>query len=85
MIEFVDGKYDKVVLVYNQFKNAATQIVMSEIFLPLKNDEKAQERPFNYIFEPVKQGIYINTYLSALYSLYEYGNHQEYIGVGAGP
>ena len=32
MIEFVDGKYDKVVLVYNQFKNAATQIVKSETF-----------------------------------------------------
>jgi len=57
MIEFVDGKYDKVVLVYNQFKNAATQIVKSENFLPLKNEEKAQERPFNYIFEPSQESI----------------------------
>ena len=57
MIEFVDGKYDKVVLVYNQFKNAATQIVKSENFLPLKNEEKEQERPFNYIFEPSQESI----------------------------
>ena len=57
MIEFVDGKYDKVVLVYNQFKNAATQIVKSENFLPLKNKEKVQERPFNYIFEPSQESI----------------------------
>ena len=57
MIEFVDGKYDKVVLVYNQFKNAATQIVKNENFLPLKNEEKVQERPFNYIFEPSQESI----------------------------
>ena len=57
MIEFVDGKYDKVVLVYNQFKNAATQIVKSENFLPLKKEEKVQERPFNYIFEPSQESI----------------------------
>ena len=40
---------------------------------------------FNYIFEPVKQGIYIDTKFAALYSLYEDGKHQEYIGFGAGP
>ncbi len=57
MTEFVDGKYDKVVLVYNQFKNAATQIVKSENFLPLKNEEKVQERPVNYIFEPSQESI----------------------------
>ena len=57
MTEFVDGKYDKIVLVYNQFKNAATQIVMSENFLPLKKGEKTQERPFNYIFEPNQESI----------------------------
>ena len=34
--EFIDKKFDKVVLVYNRFKNAATQIVMTENFLPLE-------------------------------------------------
>ena len=33
--KFVSGEYDKVELVYNQFKNAATQIIQTEQFLPL--------------------------------------------------
>jgi len=43
------------------------------------------DKSFNYIFEPINKGIYINTQLSALYSLYDNGNHQEYFGFGAGP
>jgi len=46
---------------------------------------KFVDRSFNYIFEPVKQGIYLDTKSEALYSLYQYGNHQEHIGFGAGP
>ena len=46
---------------------------------------KFVDNSFVYIFEPVKQGININTKLAALYSLYEDGNHQEYIQFGAGP
>uniref|UniRef100_A0A4W5LCN8 F0F1 ATP synthase subunit gamma n=1 Tax=Hucho hucho TaxID=62062 RepID=A0A4W5LCN8_9TELE len=33
--KFVSGEYDKIELIYNQFKNAATQIVQTEQFLPL--------------------------------------------------
>ena len=52
------GEYDKVVLVYNQFKNAATQILTEEIFLPIKLSEEKQEKQANdYIFEPKKQEI----------------------------
>ncbi len=36
MQKFVNEDYDKVILVYNQFKNAATQIVISENFLPVQ-------------------------------------------------
>ena len=43
------------------------------------------DKSFNYIFEPIKKGIYINTQLSALYSFYDNSNHQEYFGFGAGP
>ena len=50
-----------------------------------ESSNKFVDRSFNYIFEPVKQGIYINTKSEALYSLYQYGNHQEHIGFGAGP
>ena len=56
--------------------------------IPLKVKEsvnKYVDKSFNYIFEPVKQGIHLNTKLDALYSLYQDGNHQEYIGFGAGP
>ena len=55
---FVTGKFDKIVLVYNQFKNAATQIVQAEQFLPLApivSDEAASTG--DYIFEPSKEEI----------------------------
>ena len=57
MQSFLDLKYDKVVLIYNQFKNAATQNVMSENFLPVQspNDENASIG--DYIFEPDKKEI----------------------------
>ena len=55
---FLDGKYDKVVLVYNQFKNAATQIIQTEQLLPLA--PVASDKPVSttdYIFEPSKEEI----------------------------
>ncbi len=55
---FVTGKFDKIVLVYNQFKNAATQIVQAEQFLPLApivSDSVAISG--DYIFEPSKEEI----------------------------
>jgi len=56
--KFVSGEYDKIELVYNQFKNAATQIVQVEQFLPLaaiKSDKKVSTG--DYIFEPSKEEI----------------------------
>lgn len=57
MEQYVCGDYDKVVLIYNQFKNAATQIVMTENFLPIKREEKKEAAIGDYIFEPTKQEI----------------------------
>jgi F-type H+-transporting ATPase subunit gamma len=57
MDSFLEGNYDKVVLVYNQFKNAATQIVMSENFLPVKKTKNKLTNSGDYIFEPEKQEI----------------------------
>ena len=56
--DFANEKFDKVILVYNQFKNAATQIVMQEDFLPLKKtqSENSQEA-VDYIYEPGKDEI----------------------------
>ena len=53
MESFTSGAYDKVVLVYNNFKNAATQIVMKEQFLPILPAEKTKtSSSADYIFEP---------------------------------
>lgn len=57
MQQYVCGDYDKVVLIYNQFKNTATQIVMTENFLPITRNEKKEIAIEDYIFEPTKQEI----------------------------
>ena len=57
MDEFVKGNYDKVVLVYNKFKNAATQIVMNEQFLPIVPIETEEKVTLDYVFEPNKEEI----------------------------
>ena len=57
MSDFKAEKYDKVVLVYNQFKNAATQMVMAEDFLPIAMPEGEQASSTEYIFEPNKERI----------------------------
>ncbi|MEZ4875695.1 MAG: ATP synthase F1 subunit gamma [Flavobacteriaceae bacterium] len=60
MTLFEEGTYDKMVLVYNHFKNAATQIVMHEQFLPivpLKNETAESKSTTDYIFEPSKEKI----------------------------
>ncbi|MCF6213793.1 MAG: ATP synthase F1 subunit gamma [Flavobacteriaceae bacterium] len=54
---FVDGTYDKVELVYNQFKNAATQLIQVEQFLPLVPTASENSSSLNYIFEPNQSAI----------------------------
>jgi F-type H+-transporting ATPase subunit gamma len=55
---FLSGAYDKIEVVYNQFKNAATQIVQTEQFLPLAPLEiNKNVAPADYIFEPSKEEI----------------------------
>ena len=56
MDSFIDGSFDKAILVYNQFKNAATQIIKSEGFLPLENETSDQNSEVNnYIYEPSEE------------------------------
>ena len=56
--DFANEKFDKVILVYNQFKNAATQIVMQEDFLPLnKTQSENNQEAVDYIYEPGKDEI----------------------------
>ena len=54
MDQFTNGDYDKVELVYNRFKNAATQIVTVERFLPIKQIDSETTSTQDYIFEPSK-------------------------------
>ena len=58
---YSEGKYDKIVLVYNSFRNAATQVVLAEQFLPImpaQNDgEDSKSSDTFYIFEPSKEEI----------------------------
>ena len=59
MDKFKAGEYDKIVLIYNKFKNAATQIVMNEDFLPLEPQvqEGTSAGATDIIFEPSQEEI----------------------------
>lgn len=50
---FLSGEFDSVELIYNEFKNVATQILKVEQFLPIVSDEQEEkEASTEYIFEP---------------------------------
>ncbi|NNC49630.1 MAG: ATP synthase F1 subunit gamma [Flaviramulus sp.] len=57
MEKFVAGEFDKIEIVYNKFKNAATQEVMTEQFLPIVPVEGETNNNADYIFEPSKVEI----------------------------
>ncbi len=58
MDRFVAGEFDKIEVVYNKFKNAATQIVMTEQFLPIVPVTGGEvNNNVDYIFEPSKEEI----------------------------
>jgi F-type H+-transporting ATPase subunit gamma len=55
---YTDEKYDEVILVYNHFKNAATQIINKEQFLPIsENTDNNVSTSGDYIFEPNREMI----------------------------
>jgi F-type H+-transporting ATPase subunit gamma len=62
---FEDKKYDRIIFVYNQFKNAATQILVHEQFLPIVSQQTTDNEQqtlsdveIDYIFQPNKEDIY---------------------------
>ena len=57
MEHYADGSYDKIELVYNRFKNAATQITTDEQFLPIVAQSSEENVNTDYIFEPSKSKI----------------------------
>lgn len=55
---FIDSNFDKVSIIYNEFKNVAVQKTVSENFLPVSQDVKLKDTVnHNYIFEPGKNKI----------------------------
>lgn len=57
MDKFVAGQLDEVVVVYNSFKNTASQIVKAEQLLPMIPAEGKSTSNVDYIFEPSKEEI----------------------------
>jgi F-type H+-transporting ATPase subunit gamma len=58
---FVTERFDKIVVVYNEFVNAATQVVRSEQLLPVLPIEKSGDLSIgDYIFEPSKNQIVVD-------------------------
>ncbi|MFT7238421.1 MAG: F-type H+-transporting ATPase subunit gamma [Gammaproteobacteria bacterium] len=58
---FVKGDFDKVEIIYNEFKNVATQIVRKEQVLPIAMIDQEQEvagGSSDYIFEPSQELIF---------------------------
>lgn len=66
---FSKGQFDKVILIYNQFKNAASQVVAAEQFLPVAKpaQNKSQKKvTLDYIFEPSQEEILTDLIPNAL-------------------
>jgi F-type H+-transporting ATPase subunit gamma len=60
MNSFTSDKFDRIIFIYNQFKNAGTQILINEQFLPVEmpvRDEHDNSLGVDYLFEPGKEEI----------------------------
>ena len=58
MDKFIDGTYDEVVVVYNQFKNAAVQLIREEVVLPIQVPSVSASG--DYLYEPNKEELLLN-------------------------
>lgn len=59
MQRFASKEYDRVILIYNHFKNVATQVVTTEQLLPVTSGDNVDESrsKVDYLFEPSKEEI----------------------------
>jgi F-type H+-transporting ATPase subunit gamma len=58
MDKFIDGTYDEVVVVYNQFKNAAVQLIREEVVLPIQVPSVSAAG--DYLYEPNKEELLLS-------------------------
>ena len=57
MKRFLDHEIDRVVLIYNHFKNAGVQVPQCDTVLPLATDSLAPGESFDYLVEPSKEAF----------------------------
>ena len=57
MDDFKRHRWDRIELVYNQFKNAGSQVPVVERFLPVEKNPEESDEHLNFIFEPSKAEI----------------------------
>lgn len=62
MESFAKGDFDKVELIYNEFKNVATQVVKAEQLLPIpivsqEDGDNKKSNPIDFIYEPSEKEI----------------------------
>ncbi len=70
----------------NSFKGDLFYSLDQRIPINIDNSpNKLIDSSYKYIFEPIQKGLSLNTKVALLYSLYEHGNNQQYLGFGAGP
>ena len=57
MSSFKKGEYDKIEVVYNEFKNVATQVLKTEQFLPVISTQTEKIADTDYIYQPDREEI----------------------------
>tara|TARA_B000000437_G_scaffold68110_1_gene49587 strand:- start:979 stop:1854 length:876 start_codon:yes stop_codon:yes gene_type:complete len=58
MNEFILENYDKIDIIFNEFKNVAVQNTMTSTFLPVNEENDVEDKnDTNYIFEPNQKDI----------------------------
>jgi F-type H+-transporting ATPase subunit gamma len=58
---YLDGTFDKIYIIYNEFKSIIQQKIVTEQFLPIpiKNESKEEKKNVpNYIYEPDRRSIF---------------------------
>ncbi len=57
MNSYKKGDYDKIEIIYNEFKNVATQILQVEQFLPVLPSADKKGKEIDYIYQPSREEI----------------------------
>jgi F-type H+-transporting ATPase subunit gamma len=56
---YLGGTFDKVIIIYNEFKSIIQQRIVTEQFLPLPiSNDGNENKPIDYIFEPNQREIF---------------------------